>query len=72
MNRSDILKKIPLFKDLNNAELAKLSSIVVTKKYVKGQIIFHEGERGEAMFFVNSGKVKIYKTSPDGREHTIF
>ncbi len=33
--------------------------------------MFSQGEPGEAIFFVMTGKVKIYKTSEDGREHTL-
>ncbi|KXG74331.1 Crp/Fnr family transcriptional regulator [Thermotalea metallivorans] len=64
----ELLKHIPLFSQLNDKSLEKIASITVEKKYRKGTIIFMEGDPGEAIFFIKSGKVKISKTSSDGRE----
>lgn len=66
-----VLKRVPLFKDLTDDELAKIISIVVTRKYKKSQLVFHEGDLGEAVFFIKTGRVKIYKTSADGREQIL-
>jgi CRP-like cAMP-binding protein/CheY-like chemotaxis protein len=38
------------------------------RHYRKKDIIFREGENPRWLFFVESGKVKVYKTSDDGRE----
>lgn len=38
------------------------------RHYRKKDIIFREGENPRWLFFVESGKVKLYKTSDDGRE----
>lgn len=38
------------------------------RHYRKKDIIFREGENPRWLFYVESGKVKIYKTSEDGRE----
>jgi len=62
------LRKIQFFSQLNDEELLMIQNIIVEKRYKKGSIIFMEGEKGEATYFIKSGKVKIYKTSKDGRE----
>lgn len=66
-----ILKKMLMFRDLSNESLKKVHNIWHEKKYKKGKIIFVEGEPGYAFYFVISGKVKIYKTSSEGKEHII-
>lgn len=66
-----ILKKMLMFRDLSDDNLKKISVIWRENKYKKGKIIFLEGEPGYAIYFVISGKVKIYKTSSDGKEHII-
>ena len=40
-------------------------------KGAEGEHIFSEGVDATAFFIVISGKVKIYKLSPDGKEHTL-
>ena len=35
--------------------------------YRKGQVIFYEGNPAYGLFCINSGKVKLYKTTPDGK-----
>ncbi|AKL94106.1 transcriptional regulator, Crp/Fnr family [Clostridium aceticum] len=65
----DILKKIPAFSQLNENNVESISKITVERNFKKGAIIFMEGDPGEAFYFIKSGKVKIYKTTLDGREH---
>ncbi|UZW13911.1 Crp/Fnr family transcriptional regulator [Clostridium pasteurianum] len=70
-NSLEILKNIPIFSHLSEEVLQKIIELQNIKKYKKGEIIFYEGDKGEAFFFVKSGKVKIYKTSFDGRDITL-
>jgi len=67
-NTVSILKKLPAFSNLQDLDLSKINEITIQRNYRKGSIIFMEGDPGEAFYFIKSGKVKIYKTSPDGRE----
>lgn len=69
MNKNfELLKHIPIFAQLDDGFLEELASITVEKRYRKGTIIFMEGDPGEALYFIKSGKVKILKNSTDGRE----
>ncbi|MCB0527788.1 MAG: response regulator [Saprospiraceae bacterium] len=45
-----------------------LSANREVRHYRKKDIIFREGENPRWLFYVESGKVKVYKTSEDGRE----
>ncbi|ABW19668.1 Crp/Fnr family transcriptional regulator [Alkaliphilus oremlandii] len=63
-----MLRKIPVFGELSDEDLEKINSITIEKNLRKGTIIFMEGDKGEAFYFIKSGKIKIYKTTPDGRE----
>ena len=64
MSETDIIRKIPIFSDLEPEELKEVSNIYIQRKYKKGQIIFFEGDPGEAVYFVKEGKIKIYKSDP--------
>lgn len=60
---------MPVFSQLREEDIEKISKITIERKLRKGTIIFMEGDPGEAFYFIKSGKVKVYKTTPDGREH---
>ena len=70
-NSMEFLKKIPIFSQVSDKTLTHIVKLQNIRKYNKGDIIFHEGDAGEAFFFVKTGKVKIYKTSFDGRDITL-
>jgi len=57
--RLQLLKNVVLFKDLNNRELAMLSSLMHERQYLADEIIFDEGEEGQGLFLVLSGRIKI-------------
>ncbi|BDD03683.1 Crp/Fnr family transcriptional regulator [Aureibacter tunicatorum] len=59
------------FSDLSYDELTKLSDTKSSITYKKGQTLFYEGTRPLGLFCINSGKVKVYKMSADGKEHII-
>jgi len=65
------LKKIHLFSDLNENELDELKSISHLKNFKKGEIIFFDTEPYRGFYCVLKGRVRIYKVSKDGREHTL-
>ncbi|AYO32095.1 MAG: family transcriptional regulator, cyclic receptor protein [Thermoanaerobacteraceae bacterium] len=67
----DILKKIPIFSGLSNEELGKIKELVQAARYRKGVVIFQEGDPGEAVYFIKSGKIKIYKSDEEGREYIL-
>lgn len=65
------LKKVPLFSGLDDDDLASVEKLVVTRRYTRAENIFFQGEEGEAMFVVVSGRVRIYRSSRNGREQTM-
>lgn len=67
----DALKSIPYFEGLSDSVLASINSHVFEKKAARGDIIIFEGEPTEALYFVVAGVVKVYKTSPDGKEQIL-
>ena len=60
-----------LFNSFSGREIALLSPSVSLKKFRRGEQIFSEGLEATAFFVIISGKVKVYKLSPDGKEHTL-
>jgi CRP-like cAMP-binding protein len=53
------LEGVPLFRDLDPADLATLTGSVRTRRYRRGEGIFHQGDPGDALHIILSGRVKI-------------
>jgi len=64
-------KKSHLFCNLSQADLEKFSEKREDKLYKKGQIIYHEGNRGRGLFCIHKGKVKIHKLGDEGKEQIV-
>ena len=60
-----------MFGVLKGEDLEKLNSNKSCIRYKKGQTLFYEGTRPMGLFCVNSGKVKVYKLSSQGKEQII-
>ncbi|BDU50892.1 Crp/Fnr family transcriptional regulator [Haliovirga abyssi] len=67
----EFLRDMVILEDLSEEDLLGLSKIVYTKTLKKGEILFFEGDKGDSMYIIKSGKVKILKLSEDGREKIL-
>jgi len=66
--RVDMIRRVPLFSTLSDAEFSQIEHIFVMRSYRKGQVIFLEEETGSYMYLVLSGKVKVSKAGTAGKE----
>jgi len=67
----DFLKSVPYFSGLSPAELDSIRQRLFEMKAERGEVILLEGEPAEALFFVVSGVVKVFKTSIEGKEQIL-
>ncbi len=65
------LRQVPLFAGLNDEDLAAIAKVTIEKHFDRGEIILLEGENGGGLHFLRSGLVRIFKTSPEGKEQTL-
>jgi CRP-like cAMP-binding protein len=63
-----ILEKVPLFAGLPPGELAELNGRLRRRRLARGQTLFLEGDPGTSLCIVETGRVKLGLTSPEGRE----
>jgi CRP-like cAMP-binding protein len=66
--KSDIFREIPLFASLSPPELESLAERTLERRFGPGEVLFHEGDPCYGFFLLGQGQVKIFKTSPSGRE----
>lgn len=65
---AESLRQVSLFAALSPQELDAIAERAVEKHYGAGEVLFTEGEPCAGMFIIGQGSVKIFKTSPSGRE----
>jgi CRP-like cAMP-binding protein len=68
---SDVLRQAPLFNALDDEAAAALASSLGTIRLRRGEVLFHEGDTGDKLYIVAEGKVKLGRTSSDGRENLL-
>ncbi len=66
------LKKVSIFNELNEEVLQLISKKARTLNFRKGAILMSEGETGESLYVISSGKVKIFVSDENGNEMTLF
>lgn len=67
----NLLVGYSLFRDLNEYELEKVAEIAISRDWNKNSHIFMQGEPLENVYFINDGKIKIYKSDINGREQIV-
>ncbi len=67
----DFLKKIPYFASLEPSDLEKIKGLISEKRFHRNEIIFLEGDPCPGIHFVISGRVRIFKTSVEGKEQVL-
>jgi CRP-like cAMP-binding protein len=69
MNRRlEFLKGVGIFTGLSDADLRFLAENLVSRKYRKMEIIFHQGDDSQTLYLIVKGKVRIYSLNPGGEE----
>jgi CRP/FNR family transcriptional regulator len=65
------LGKTALLSSLTPTELKTLAARSVRKLFTSGELLFSEGEPCNGLHIIAQGKVRIFKTSPNGREQVL-
>lgn len=68
MDSIESFRKIPLFKELTNAELIKVANLTQKVSFNPGDVIFRRGDPGDALFLIRDGEVEILAPSPEAEE----
>jgi len=59
MEAKELLKRVPLFSDLEDRELADIASAMRQRTFAAGQEIAVEGESGVGFFVIEDGEAKV-------------
>ena len=61
----------PLFSALEDSAAAQLMASMAPRRLARGEMVFREGDAGDSLYVIMSGKVKLARTSGDGRENLL-
>jgi len=68
---TDLLLRCPLFAGLKEEELRKVKAIALPRRIGKKEIVFSEGEAAKGFYILLSGRIKLFKVSPEGKEQIL-
>src|SRR3954453_9728039 len=66
------LARIPFFAGLAADALERVAAGTRSRRFRRGEVIFHAGDPGDALFLVAEGHVKITLPADDGSEPAIL
>jgi CRP-like cAMP-binding protein len=68
---AELLKNVAIFKDLDDAELARVAEVCRNETFISGEYIFHEGDHGNRLYLIVSGEVRISRDVPGSGEEAL-
>lgn len=72
---ADVLRRAPMLSGLDPLDLKELADMALLREVPRGHLVFNEGDEALGFFICAEGKLKVFKTTPEGREqilHFIF
>jgi CRP-like cAMP-binding protein len=63
--KRDILARMPLFRPLNDREILRVLQVTDVITYKPGEVVISEGEKGEELYIVLSGQLKVTRNGAD-------
>jgi len=71
VDHAETLAKVPIFSGLTESELSFLAQRAVPRRFSSGETVFSAGEPCAGLYVVESGHVRIFKSSAGGREQVL-
>jgi CRP/FNR family transcriptional regulator, cyclic AMP receptor protein len=60
-----------IFDGLTDADLADIDDLFAMASFRKGELIYSPFDRGDAMFLIEGGRVRLFRSASDGRQVTL-
>lgn len=70
-NEKNCIEIVPIFSNLTYEEMMEVARITKDKTYKKGEMIYMSGDKGEKLYVIHKGKVKITRITSSGKEQVI-
>lgn len=67
MDHTGFLARVPLFQDLSQGDLQRISGVCKEERLPKGAYVFHAGDADDSCYIIQQGAIKLFRVS-DQRE----
>ena len=67
----ELLRRCPLFAGLKEEDLKRIRAIASLRQIEKKEVLFSDGEETRGFYVILSGRVKLFKVSPEGKEQIL-
>lgn len=67
----EVVRGATLFAGLDDEATSALMKFMNPRSLRRGTVLFHEGDAGDELYIVSTGKLKIGRESSDGRENLL-
>lgn len=64
----ELLRRLPFFRRVSAPLRARVTEVARLRSFEKGELIFAEGDPSDAFIVIVSGRVKVFKSTPAGKE----
>ena len=71
MADADLLAEVWLFRDASKESLEQLAAFAFNKSYAPGDVVFEEGQTGNGLYMITSGKVEVVKNMGTASEQQL-
>lgn len=68
---AELIRHIPLFAELDERAILRLSERCVFRNVKAGHVLFVTGDECRGLYIIETGRVRIYRTNPEGREQVL-
>ena len=66
--KAELLKRVPLFRGLSDVELGALAELMQVRKFPRDCMVIWAEDKGDTLFVMHTGRVKVSVNAADGRE----
>ncbi|MCP5028538.1 MAG: Crp/Fnr family transcriptional regulator [Actinomycetia bacterium] len=71
MSDTELLRRVELFRDLDDDDLENLAASSTNQRLVRNELVFSEGDEPNSLHIVRRGRLAVVNRSFDGRESVI-
>lgn len=65
-------QKVYIFSDLNEEQIGEVVNLIERRNFKKGDNIFLEGDVSDRLYIVNSGSIKAFRYTKEGKEQILY
>ncbi|MCI0596804.1 MAG: Crp/Fnr family transcriptional regulator [candidate division Zixibacteria bacterium] len=71
LDKTDLVRKIPFFASLSAPDAKRVAELLAERTVKRGEYLFWEGDPAEWLYIIREGKIKLVKSSPNGKEMVL-